>query len=221
MLSITKEEADLMRTFTLSLKMKNYRKIIEHFKDKFEKDPDDIANAFNYGACMSAYMLIDRADFTKANHLFAVNQAFTRCLQQKSDWWLVRFLRSELNTGLPDEAIGGKIPALKQVKPGEDLKILLEQQKSAAGKFPYFLCPYMAQTRNLIIQGKLDEARESYRLGLAEVKIEKSPVYLPYLTWPFFDTVVYFRKLDRHDIADEIKKYSLTLFPNAKNLVSA
>lgn len=221
MLSITREEADLMRTFTLSLKMKNYRKIIEHFKNKFEQDPDNIENAFNYGACMSSYMLIDRADFTKANHLFEVNKAFTGCLRQKSAWWLVRFLRSELNTGLPDEAVGGKIPALKQVKPEEDIKILLEQQHSAAEQFPYFLCPYMSRTRNLIIQGKLDEARESYQLGLDEVKIEKSPIYLPYLTWPFFDTVVYFKKLDMNDIADEIKKISLTLFPNAKNLLSA
>jgi tetratricopeptide (TPR) repeat protein len=221
MLGITRDEADLMLTFTLSLKMKNYRKIIEHFKDKFEQDPDNIENAFNYGACMSAYMLIDRADFTKANHLFAMNQAFTKCLEQKSAWWLVRYLRSELNTGLPIEATGNKIPALKQAKPEEDLKILLEQQNSAAEKFPYFLCPYMSQTRNLIIKGKIDEAREFYQLGLAEVKIEKSPVYLPYLTWPFFDTVIYFRKLNMQDIADEIKKHSLTLFPNAKNLLNA
>jgi hypothetical protein len=225
MLGISREEAELMRTFSFSLKMKNHVKIVTHFKDKFEQDPANIDSAFNYGMCMSLYVILDPIDSDKLKHLVAVNEAFARCLEHNSEWWIARYLRSEVNEWVPDGALqetdAVRFPAYKQVEPAEDRSILIEQQKSCPQTFSYFLCPYMAQTRAYICKGKLDEALQSYKDGLAVVPIEKSPFNFSYLNRPFYEAIVYFRKLDMTDAADEIKKVALTLFPDSRNLCMA
>lgn len=220
MLGITREEVDLVRTFTLALKMKNHMKMVEHFKDKFEQDPDNMTNAFNYGACLSVFIRVDQTSFSSSKHQFAMNEAFKKCLEQKSEWWLVRYLRSELNIDIPDEFTEGPVnfPAFERPNPEEDINILLEQQKSTPTKFSYFLCPYMSLAKVYILKGKVAEAIDSYKKGLAEVPIEKSPFYLPHLTWSSFDTIQFLKKLDMPAAAKEVKRHALILFPYAKNL---
>ena len=223
MLGITQEEVDLLRTFTLTLKMKNHKKIVEHFSDKFKKDPDNLTNAFNYGTCLSAYILLDRTGFSNSTYQSAMNDAYKKCLEQKKEWWLVRYLRCEINISIPDEVTENplNLPTFEKPNVDDDIKILLEQQKSAPKKFSYFLCPYMTQTKAYILEGKIDDALGSYKKGLVEVSIEKSPFDLPLLTWSSVAAIQFFKKLDMPDAADEIKKHVLILFPNAKNLQRA
>ena len=223
MLGITNEEVDLLRTFTLALKMKNHKKIVEHFSDKFKKDPDNLTNALNYGTCLSTYILLDRTGFCNSTYRNAMNNAFKKCLAQKSEWWLVRYLRCELNIDIPDEVTENplSLPTFEKPDVDEDIKILLAQQKSAPKKFSYFLCPYMTQTKAYILEGKIDDALDSYKKGLVEVPIEKSPINLPLLTWSSLAAIQLFRKLDIPDAADEIKKHVQIVFPNTKSLLSA
>jgi len=224
MLGITAKEADLMRTFSFSLKMKNHEKMVKHFKDKFEQE-SNLHNAFNFGMCMSIYIIIDPNDSDKSKHLVAVNEAFEKCLRYKSEWWIVRYLRSEINEGIPEEAMqktdAVPFPVFEKANPAQDRELLIEQQRNSPKQFSYFLCPYIAQTRAYIRKGKIDEALACYKNGMTMVPIAKSPFNLSFLTRPFYETIVQLRKMGHTDAADEIKTCGLTLFPDSKNLCMA
>jgi hypothetical protein len=218
---ITNDEVELIRTFALFLKMKNYEKTINGFKEKFETHPDR-TNAFHYGLCMSIFAIIDTNDSDKPKHIQEMNRAFEACLEFTPDWWLVRYLRSEINEGGSDETMEAfNLPVFERITPAEDRRILMEQQKAHEGSFSYFLCPYIAQVRSATRSGDLDGAMDIYKAGVANVSITKSPYDFSYLTHPFYDTIVYFRKLEMIDIADEIKQRAIAIFPNSKKLLMA
>jgi len=222
MLGITKQEAELLGTFSLSLKMKNHRKTVAYFKDQFQQDPGNKEKAFNYGMCMSVYIVVDKNDSEKLRYLVEINEAFQHCLKQQPEWWLVRYLRSELNEEIPEEDFSGtgilSSPAFKDAKPADDRRILIQQQEAASVKHGYFLVPYICQARDHIRRGDFDAAVRSYHTGLAAVPVKRSPYHFFYLTRPLYHTIVYLRKMEKSELADQLKEHALTVFPEAKNL---
>lgn len=225
MLGITREEAELLGTFSLSLKMKNHSKTVEYFREKYRQDPGSKTHAFNYGMCMSVYILVDKNDSGKLGYLMDINEAFQKCLEHNEEWWLVRYLRSELNEEIPEEDFQETeilpAPVFKEARPGDDRRILLRQQEAAPEKHPYFICPYISQARASIRNGDLDGAVEAYRKGAAAVPIHRSPYHFFYLTRPLYDTIVCLRKMEEINLADEMKQLALTIFPDARNLCMA
>ncbi|MCU0285176.1 MAG: hypothetical protein MUF15_02140 [Acidobacteria bacterium] len=221
-LGITDKEAELMHTFSISLKMKNHAKIAKYFKDRFEQNQENIDYAFECGMCMSIYIIVDPNDSDKAKHHVTVNDSFTKCLQHRSDWWIARYLRSIINLSIPEEpTLEDHFPSYKKADPAEDRRILIAQQKNSPVKPSYFLCPYIAQTKAYILEGMIDEALDTYKTGLVEIPVGKSPFNLPYLSRPFYDTIVYFRKLGMTEMADEVKKNALILFPGSRLICMA
>ena len=76
----------------------------------------------------------------------------------------------------------------------------------------------MSLAKVYILKGKIPEAIDSYKKGLAEIPIEKSPFGLPHLTWSSFDTIQFLKKLDMPDAAKEAKRHAMIVFPYARNI---
>lgn len=222
MFGITRQEAELLGTFNLILKMKNHQKTVQHFTRKFHEDPDNPENAFNYGLCMSIYMMVDKNDQKKLKYLMDINHAFGKCLAHNPDWWLVRYLCSELNEEIrrDDDTAPSLMPEqiLKNARPDDDREILIRRQQQETEKPSYFFVPYISQARAFIRSGDFDAALQSYNDGLQAVPIKPSPYCFFYLTRPLYDTVVYIRKMGKDSLADQLKKDALTIFPKGGNL---
>lgn len=220
---LTQKESDLVKTFALTLKMKNHQKIIDFFKGKFDEEPQNIDNVFNYGLCMSVYIGLDPDHTCRSKHQLAANKAFTECLNQRGDWWLARYLRSMVNQELSDGLVAMSLSFNPEVyqkfDPDLDRRILIDQQNKYPTKLPYFLCPYLYQAKSYIYKGLIEEAIEIYRSGIQAIPAKLVVFCNDFLIQPFYDVIICFRKLNMTELAEEIKEVALVLFPTSKMLL--
>jgi hypothetical protein len=220
---VSYSEIEFIKTCSLSLKMKNNRKIIDYLKSRYEENPVDAEKAFNYAVCMSLFVFTDPNNADKSKHQFAANEAFGACLKQEPRWWLARYLRSEVNQEIPDGIVEMskvmKSGAYVKTDPDEDRGILIGFQEKCEEMHSYFLCPYVSQAKALIFKGKVDEAAECCDTGFKKIPLKKSEYNIRFFTQPFYDVIVYFRKLDMMREALLVKEAGLTLFPQSKVLL--
>lgn len=219
---LTQQENELIKTLALVLKMKNQKNIVDHFKSKYDDDPENLDHAFNYGVCMTIYTGLDSDNASKTKHQLAANRAFTKCLNQREDWWFARYLRSlvnqEISDGLVAMSSAFNADLYQKSDPDLDRQILIDQQNNHDHKLPYFFCPYISQTKSYLYKGLIDQALEIYHFGLQVTPITPVTYSNSFLTKPFYDVIVLFRKLEMVEPAEEIKNVALTLFPASKML---
>lgn len=222
---LTQKESDLIKTFALALKMRNHRYMVDYFKAQYEANPNNVDHAFNYGVCMSVYIGCDPDSTCKSKHQFAANKAFTECLNQREDWWFARYLRAMVNLELSDglvsmsKSFNAKI--YQKVDPEWDWQILIEQQQNIPFQLPYFLSPYLYQAKSLIYKGLIDQAAERVRSGIRAITPAPVAYVNSFIIQPFYDDIILLRKLEKVELAEELKKIALTLFPTVKILLMA
>ena len=129
------QEVDLINTVALSLRMSSRRKTVEYFCSQYNKAPDNPEIAFNYGICMSLFIAIAAEPREKLAAQLTAQNALSTCLEQRENWWLARFIRSEVLQSIPDGFFqmsqNIRSEEYKRMEPDHDISILIEQQKAS------------------------------------------------------------------------------------------
>lgn len=216
---ITPAEAETVRTFIVASKMKRSRSLMEHFRDRYDHPEATPADAFNYGACRSVYLLNDPNDTDKGPHRSAALEAFSRCIDSDPEWWLPRYLRMQIASVVPEELLvnsgSSQFSSYDDVDPMEDARRVIALQRSSSEAHGYFLSPYATVLVAQLREGRFEEGLGRFREEAATVVAERSTYELPYLDIPLREAVVLLRRAGRNEEADEVKAAGLVRYPHS------
>jgi hypothetical protein len=219
---ITASEAETFRSFIVASKMKRSRSLMEHFRDRYDHPDATPADAFNYGACRSVFLLNDPNDTDKGPHRSAALEAFSRCVDSDPKWWLPRYLRMQIASVVPEELLvnsgASQFSSHDQVDPMEDAREVIALQRSCPQAYGYFLSPHATVLVEQLREGRVDEGLGRFRQEAATVVAERSPYELPYLDIPLREAVVLLRREGRNEDADEVKAAGLVRYPHSNPL---
>lgn len=219
MIPITRQDEELIKTFYFALRVANAQKNIDHFRNKYENNPEDAAAAYQYGLCMYIYEQVDKNATNTPKWWIISSKAFSDCLKIQNGHWIARYVRSEINQRIP-EGLMEMSSSIKSdnydiVEADKDRQILIDLQDGCPEKQPYFICPYITQAKAFLYKGDIDNALETYKKGMSKVPVEKVPFDIAYLYQPVSDLIVSLRKVNLGNDAEELKSFGLELFPSA------
>ncbi len=212
---ISKSDVESVQISNLLIKTGARNTVYTKTMNLWQKNRKKTDNAFLFANCALASVYEETVASERHKYLSMAIAVLSDCIEERSDWWMARFLRGG---ALQAIVISSDGQLLQPNGKEDDLDILIRMQNESKEKEPYFLCTYLLKAKSCIFQGNVDGALETIQEGLTSVTPGTVKYPLNVLLQPFGDTIMILRSLKMEEMAESVKNFGLILFPKSNSL---